>query len=91
VDALVRLLTDPHRHVRRSAVISLGQLGPGAAAADNVVGALAALMPSDCDRYNRYYAAIALRRLGTGEASEVLLDALLAARLDPVTINGNSA
>ena len=91
VGSLVRLLTDDHRHVRRSAVISLGQLGPAAAGAGGIVEALAALMPSDCDRYNRYYAAIALRRLGTAEASEVLLDALLAARLDPVTIDGNPA
>ena len=51
MDALVRLLTDPHRHVRRSAVISLGQLGPGAAAADKK----AVWTTSVCERQRRYH------------------------------------
>ena len=49
------------------------------------------IITEDPDRYNRYYALVALRRLKDPGAIEVLMDALFAARLDPVTIDGNPA
>jgi hypothetical protein len=49
------------------------------------------VMNDDPDRYNRYYALTALRRLGSPGAMELLLDSLFTSRLDPVTIEGNVA
>ena len=39
----------------------------------------------DEDRYNRFYAGLALRRLDNEEAKELLIDALFTARWCPVT------
>ena len=47
------------------------------------------MINEDRDRYNRFYALVALRRLRDPVATEALMDALFAARLDPVTITGN--
>ena len=49
------------------------------------------MINEDRDRYNRFYALVALRRLRDPVATEALMDALFAARLDPVTIAGNPA
>ena len=49
------------------------------------------MITEDCDRYNRYYALVALRRLRDPVAVEILTEELFAARLDPVTIAGNPA
>lgn len=56
-----------------------------------VVDGLRWMITEDIDRYNRYYALVALRRLQDPMATEVLMDALFAARMDPVTISGNPA
>ena len=56
-----------------------------------VVEGLRWMINEDADRYNRYYALVALRRLRDPFATEVLMDALFVARLDPVTIDGNPA
>ena len=49
------------------------------------------MINEDRYRYNRFYALVALRRLRDPVATEALMDALFAARLDPVTIAGNPA
>ena len=58
-------------------------------AADLLFGAVEGLgeMMADEDRYNRFYAGLALRHMDSGEAKEVLLDALFTARWCPVTTN----
>jgi hypothetical protein len=56
-----------------------------------VLSNLERMVHFDSDRYNRYYALVALRRLGTPAATNCLLDALFTSRLDPVTIQGNLA
>jgi hypothetical protein len=62
-----------------------------AAGIADMVEGLRWMITEDCDRYNRYYALVALRRLQDPVAMEVLMEALFAARLDPVTIDGNPA
>ena len=59
--------------------------------ASGVLEGLRWVMNDDPDRYNRYYALTALRRLGSPGAMELLLDSLVTSRLDPVTIEGNVA
>ena len=109
--ALAPLLEDPHRFVRRSAAIAVGQLatrtnGDSGGLEDNhlptarVTGSLERMMVRDRDRYNRYYAVIALQRLlhptvshastasNHVEGLDRFVEELVAARLDPVTISG---
>ena len=43
----------------------------------------------DEDRYNRFYAALALRRIDTNPAKEALFDALFTARWCPITTVNN--
>lgn len=59
--------------------------------ASGVLEGLRWVMNDDPDRYNRYYALAALRRLASPGAMELLLDSLFTSRLDPVTILGNVA
>ncbi len=56
-----------------------------------VVEAVPALQGAltDPDRYVRFFAALALRRMGTPEALEVLLDHLFTARWCPITGQGS--
>ena len=61
------------------------------AGSTKVIEGLRWIITEDPDRYNRYYALVALRRLKDPRAIDVLMDALFAARLDPVTIDGNPA
>jgi len=68
----------------------VGCLGSVAGSTEIVEG-LRWIINEDPDRYNRYYALVALRRLQDPKAIEVLMDALFVARLDPVTIGENRA
>eukprot|EP01052_Picozoa_sp_SAG31_P014162 SAG31_NODE_871_length_11335_cov_4.910822_3_plen_631_part_00 len=108
--SLTVFLSDSHRHVRRSAAIALGQLGTdlatlGSGEATLTVVELQRRSIDDEDRYNRYYALVALRRFlkndlresaqiaspTTSSPLDQLLHSLLTSRLDPVTIVGNVA
>ncbi len=80
-EALAGLLQDEKPYVRINAATALMKLGP---AASSAVPALAAAL-WDSDRYTRGFAALALRRVGTSEATDVLLDALIAERWCPIT------
>ena len=57
---------------------------PVARCVDGAVEALGEVM-DDEDRYNRFYAGLALRRMDSEEARELLLDALFTARWCPLT------
>ena len=63
------------------ASVALAQIGR---CVDGAVEALREVM-EDEDRYNRFYAGLALRRLDNEEAKELLIDALFTARWCPVT------
>jgi hypothetical protein len=80
-EALAGLLQDEKPYVRINAATALMKLGPTASFA---VPALSAAL-WDSDRYTRGFAALALRRIGTPEATEVLMEALLAERWCPIT------
>ena len=82
---LVDRLRDEDRRVRRMAALALAQIGR---CVDGAVEALREAL-EDEDRYNRFYAGLALRRMDSVEAREVLLDALFTARWCPVTTTNN--
>lgn len=65
-----------------------GYVGRVHSAAAGVLEGLRWVANDDRDRYNRYYALTALRRLGSPGAVELLLDSLFTSRLDPVTSQG---
>ncbi|MEE2754677.1 MAG: phytanoyl-CoA dioxygenase, partial [Candidatus Latescibacterota bacterium] len=56
----------------------LGSLAAGA------VSQVASVL-DDENRYNRFYATLALRRIGTPEAQDRLIDALIVSRWCPIT------
>ena len=62
------------------AALALAQIGRSF---DGAVEALSEVL-EDEDRYNRFYAGLALRRMDNEAAREVLLDALFTARWCPV-------
>ena len=65
--------------------MALARIGPAAEAA---VPALSKTL-MDEDRYVRYFAAVALRRIGTAEANKALLDAMFTGRWCPITTTEN--
>ena len=78
---VVRAVKDPDYRVRRNAALVLCNVGEGGdPAVDNLIDIL-----HDENRYNRFYAALALRRIGTPRARNALLDALFTARWCAVT------
>lgn len=74
--AVFRSVRDPDYRVRRNAALLLCNLGE---AGDPAVGGLVDML-GDENRYNRFYAGLALRRIGTPKAREALLEALFTAR-----------
>jgi HEAT repeat protein len=76
LQAVFRSVKDPDYRVRRNAALLLCNLGE---AGDPAVGDLVDVL-LDENRYNRFYAGLALRRIGTPRAREALLDALFTAR-----------
>jgi len=85
VPALIDALVDEGEDVRRNASLSLSKLGPSAREA---VPALSGVL-ADSNRYVIGNAVDALRRIGTPEATEVLLKHLISARWCPVTKPGS--
>ena len=78
--ALVARLRDGDRRVRRATALGLAQRGAGAAA----IGPLRQMF-ADEDRYNRFYARLALSRVDQPRARDLLLDDLMTARWCPLT------
>ena len=76
-----RRLRDEKPYVRINAATALMKLGPAAAEA---VPALAEAL-RDPDRYARAFATLALQRIGTPEATGMLLDHLMTTRWCPIT------
>lgn len=81
---LVARLRDDDRRVRRATALGLAQRGPGAAA----IGPLQQMF-ADGDRYNRFYARLALSRIDEPRARDLLLDDLMTARWCPLTSTDN--
>ena len=79
--ALANALYDDDRRVRRVAALSLGQLGQYT---DGVENGLAEVL-KDEDRYNRFHAGMALRRIDHPRTREVLFNSLFTARWCPMT------
>ena len=78
---LGRALADEDWRIRFNSAFALAKIGP---AADEAVPALVRQL-DDENRYARYYAVLALKRIGTPRAQEVLWDNLFTARWCPVT------
>lgn len=79
--AVFRAVTDPDYRVRRNAALALCNLGEaGDPAVDDLIHGL-----GDENRYNRFYAGLALRRIGTRRARKALIDELFTARWCAVT------
>ena len=83
--ALIDSLSDEDEIVRRNAALAIAKLGP---MADEAVDALPALL-YDSNRYVIGNAAEALKRIGTPESTEVLIEHLMTARWCPVTRAGS--
>ncbi|MSS72237.1 MAG: phytanoyl-CoA dioxygenase [Candidatus Latescibacteria bacterium] len=81
VPALGRALRDPDGQVRFNAAYALAHFGP---AAEPAIPALREALTDD-NRYAVGHAVSALRRIGTPEAEEALLDFLTATRWCPIT------
>lgn len=80
-EAVFRAVKDPDYRVRRNAALALCNLGEtGDPAVDDLVDVL-----GDENRYNRFYAGLALRRIGTRRARKALIDELFTARWCAVT------
>ena len=82
VPALSTLLADDDGQTRYEAAYALARFGARAA---DAVPALVAALNDDDNRYVGAHSAAALRRIGTPEANEALLDYLTAARWCPMT------
>ena len=79
--AVFRAVKDPDYRVRRNAALVLCNVGEaGDPAVDDLVDVL-----GDENRYNRFYAGLALRRIGTRRARKALIDELFTARWCAVT------
>ncbi len=79
--AVFRAVADPDYRVRRNAALVLCNLGEaGDPAVDDLIDVL-----GDENRYNRFYAGMALRRIGTPRARKALIDELIIARWCAVT------
>jgi len=79
-------LVDEDYRVRRSACIGIVK---GTREAPHTVENLTAVL-DDENRYNRFYAALALSRLQSNEATETLLNSLLISRWCPITTRDNT-
>ena len=79
--AVFRAVKDPDYRVRRNAALALCNLGEaGDPAVNDLIDGL-----GDENRYNRFYAGLALRRIGTRRARKALIDELFTARWCAVT------
>ncbi|MCZ6617138.1 MAG: HEAT repeat domain-containing protein [Gammaproteobacteria bacterium] len=85
IPLLIEGLGDADYRVRRNAAITLAKFGQ---CAEKAIPALVSAL-DDEDRYNRFYAASALRPIGTPTAQDALVDALFAARWCPITTRDN--
>ena len=82
---LVEAVRDEDYRVRRNAALTLAKLGQPA---DEAIPGLVEMF-EDENRYNRFYAANALRRIDTSTAREALMNALFTARWCPITTKDN--
>lgn len=80
-ETFCRALADDDYRVRRAGALAAARNGHTAAA---TVPHLAPLL-QDENRYNRFYGEFALRRIGTVEANDLLLNALFTSRWCPIT------
>ena len=81
LDQMTAGLADPDYRVRRSACLGIARGGKAdGAALENLTSVLA-----DENRYNRFYAALALSRLPIDCARDLLMDELFTARWCPIT------
>jgi len=74
-------LGDEDYRVRRSACLEVAKFGRLVSEAAPAV----AIVLRDENRYNRFYATLALRRIGTPDAQDLLLDDLFTSRWCPIT------
>ena len=74
-------LGDEDYRVRRSACLAVAKFGRLVSEAAPAV----AIVLRDENRYNRFYATLALRRIGTPDAQDLLLDDLFTSRWCPIT------
>lgn len=81
---VVRALGDADRRVRRVSALALAQLAQHGVSTPDAVPALRAVL-ADEDRYNRFYAHLALSRMDDQTARDALIDALFTARWCPIT------
>ena len=79
--ALAHAIGDEVELVRRNAVFSLSKMAPSD---DELVPSVARAL-ADPNRYTRYYAGTALRKIGTAQARRALVEALESARWCAVT------
>jgi len=79
--ALATALRDEDERIRRNVAFAMAK---HALPISEVVSALRDAL-HDEGRYVQYYAAIALRRMGTPEANEALWNAMITSRWCPVT------
>ena len=82
---LVKALRDEDYRVRRNAALTLAKLGQPV---DEAIPALGEML-EDENRYNRFYAANALRRIDTSAARDALMNALFTARWCSITTGDN--
>ena len=82
---LVEAVRDEDYRVRRNAALTLAKLGQPA---DEAIPALVEMLEEE-NRYNRFYAANALRRIDTPAAREALMNALFTARWCAITTTEN--
>jgi HEAT repeat protein len=82
---LVKALRDEDYRVRRNAALTLAKLRQPA---DEAIPALVEML-EDENRYNRFYAANALRRIDTSAARDALMNALFTARWCSITTREN--
>ena len=74
-------LADEDYRVRRSACLGIARWGAG----DSDTEQALSVVLMDENRYNRFYAAHALRRIGTPGAQSILFDELFTSRWCPIT------
>ena len=82
---LAESLRDEDYRVRRNAALTLAKLGQPA---DEAIPALVEML-EDENRYNRFYAINALRRIDTSAAREALMNVLFTARWCSITTREN--
>ncbi len=70
--------------MRRAGALAIAQLAHLGTSTPDAVPALLAML-ADEDRYNRFYAHLALSRMNDETARSALLDALFTARWCPLT------